>query len=198
MVNLYRGYLDRVFMNPNGWGIVDYKTSAKANDPNYKDYLRLQLQIGLYAMGLTLDPKHSTLNSVLGGPKNLKYLYYLLLKTPQLRLKKGESIEDYRERCRLDEIKYLEQNDFVISVIHKFKPQEVLQELWTLIQAIRLCNRNNLWIMNREACFSYGKCPYFDLCYHGLKESLITAHFYRNGPDFEFTKKELERYENRW
>jgi hypothetical protein len=158
-----RGKIDGIISLNGKYWILEHKTAAKA-DTNYLDTLWHDLQITLYAVAYEM----------MSGVKIEGILYNILKKTG-LRLKKSESLEEYKERIIeqyiTDPEMYL-RSEIILGSRRKL---DVVKELWDITQA---ANTNNLH-KNRSQCQGmYGSCEYFKICNSG-DNPLIIENYYK-------------------
>lgn len=184
----FRGCIDRIIVYRNSIGIIDYKTSTRAMDSDYRDSLTMKSQILFYAAMIYLNTKYREIRDLITD--RFSHLAYFVVKVPSLRLKQTETPVQYYERCEADCDNYFKEHSPIIDLSNKFDPVQCYYELRQIVIQIRrflksLQKKTVLPYYNDDSCYKYYRCPYLIICQNGLKESLLISHYNSVDPLYE-------------
>lgn len=187
---LLAGKVDGLVTIDGKYYLLEHKT-ASILDASYLEKLWCDFQIILYSWYL-----EQTL-----GIKITGIIYNILVKT-RISQSKGETEEEYQERCaeliaksksgktsakrkmpesdeafstRLDE-KYSESEMFHREMLYISRDQfdELRIELWELSKSLLEARRRQMFYRNTSYCYHHNKpCPYFELCKSGGSQLVI-------------------------
>lgn len=143
-----QGYID--FVHKNSSYFMDLKCSTRVQ--YYSNKYWVEDQMGTYFMH---DDK-------------LEYMYMWIAKTPELRLDKLESLEDYRQRCYDDMENRTSFYFYKIKFLRKEFDIEGLKRRYEwLAGQIKLCIDNDYWYQNKTQCIGKWKCDMMNICESG-------------------------------
>lgn len=143
-----QGYID--FVNKTLPFFMDLKCSTRVQ--YYSNKYWVEDQMGTYFMS---DDK-------------LEYMYMWIVKTPELRLGKLESLEDYRQRCYDDMENRTSFYFYKIKFLRKeFDIERLKRRYEWLTGQIKLCIDNDYWYQNKTQCISKWKCDMMNICESG-------------------------------
>ena len=131
------------------------------------DRLPFDLQVQLYPM---------LLKQTLG--LDCKAVCYNMIRKPTIRQRQNETFDDYVSRLssqyvdRVDFYFYREEVRYNRRYIEK-----VLEDATQIADEIKMYHDleekevldPKTWYRNSNACFNYGRCPYFNICKHGAR-----------------------------
>lgn len=146
------GKIDDIVQLEDGQWLVEYKT-ASSIDKGYIDRLYVDTQISLYmlaAQKLGYKPKG---------------IIYRVLKKPQIRQKKDETVEAYLFRMAAD---YMARPDFYFYEERLYRTTKDLKqfenELWLETKQADEAAKKGHYFKHSTSCSVYGTCPYMPLC----------------------------------
>lgn len=144
-----QGYID--FVHKTSPFFMDLKCSTRVQ--YYSNKYWIEDQMGTYFMS---DDK-------------LEYMYIYIAKTPELRLGKLESLEDYRQRC-YDDME--NRTDFYFHRIRfdrrEFDIDRIKRRYEWLGNQIKLCIEDNYWYQDKTQCLNkFGRCDMLPICDSG-------------------------------
>lgn len=145
----YCGMLDLLVERPDGVvGLMDHKTSSRGQV--YFD-VDLYRQIYGYRMGATKKPA---------------FVLYNVIRKPGLKIKKDESLPDYRDRLCED---MKSRPEFYVNREGGYANAGIVEawglELWQWHQKIRAVELSGIALPNTTACRSnFGVCPFRSIC----------------------------------
>ena len=140
-------YIDGLEKHDDGYYIIELKTASMIND-TYINKLEFNDQISRYYY--FAEKK---------GYKILGIKYYVV-KKPLLRLKKDESIEQFRQRL----VDRIMEDDSIYYTILTRTPEQILDCIEDTIYDIKAIENTTRYTKNLAACSCYGTCPYISLC----------------------------------
>lgn len=143
-----QGYID--FVNKNLPFFMDLKCSTRVQ--YYSNKYWIEDQMGTYFM----------------SNNKLEYMYMFIAKTPELRLSRLESLEDYRQRC-YDDME--NRTDFYFHRIKFFRKEFDIEGLkrrynW-LVSQIKNCIEVDYWYQDKTQCIGKWKCDMMGICESG-------------------------------
>lgn len=146
--DVFQMYADGIVNTPEGLILREYKTASRVDDV-YLDKLKFNDQISRYCWAI--EEKYQK--------KVIKIEYYIV-KKPLLRLKKDETLEQYRQRL-VDKI----MEDDTITFLELNRTEDDLIEARDdLIYDINTIKNTTRYTKCLNSCSTYGKCPYLSLC----------------------------------
>ncbi len=143
-----QGYID--FVHKNLPFFMDLKCSTRVQ--YYSNKYWVEDQMGTYFM----------------SDDNLEYMYMYIAKTPELKLGKLESLEDYRQRS-YDDMEnrtgfYFHKVKFLRKEFDIDRLKRRYNWLATMIEA---CIDRNYWYQNKTQCIGKWKCNMMNICESG-------------------------------
>lgn len=142
-------YADAIIEEPTGIVLREYKTASRI-DSTYIDKLKFNDQISRYCLAI---------ENKFGKP--VKKIEYYVAKKPLLRLKKDETLEQFRKRL----VEKIMDDEESIQYFELDRTREQLdEELTDLVYDMDTINKTTHYTKNLSACSCYGNCPYLELC----------------------------------
>lgn len=157
------GKIDGIIELPDGrLAIYELKTTGYDIEP-YADYwkkLRMDAQISLYFLSA----------QYLGH--EVDTVLYDVIRKPGIRVRKGETVQQYRQRLVEDTIakpsRYFQRAEIprLYNDLEEFK-----SELFQQAAFLTWARRNGYRFRNTDACMEPFKCEYLNICHSGLSPS---------------------------
>ena len=175
-----RGKWDGVFRSPTGklW-LLETKTKGRINEADIMDMLNIDLQVGLYLYAIWM-----VYGEVPGG------VYYNVIRTPQLRQKKTETLAEFIKRVDKDLADRPEHYFYRYQASITQKDLEAFRENFKP-QVDRLVEwvRGASHYRNTKACTLGGiSCRFLPICSRGDRSRFVT----RTEPFAELTDDLVE------
>lgn len=137
----------------------DHKT-AKKLDGNYITRRWMDLQLNLYAIGAAEQ---------LGIA--VDEFVYDVMRKPEIRLKKDETLEEFGERCMA--ACSSDMYDRVTYPVEDMRIEETKRQLAGWLAQIEIAEACGFYGENLDHCGAYGGCPYWELCTSGGSQLII-------------------------
>jgi len=138
--------------------LMEHKTASESLEPdsNYWKRLRMDGQISTYWLACKqMD-------------KDIMAVIYDVARKPDIKPRKGETIQEYGKRFAQD---LIDRDERYFSRREVARLQSDLDEaaadIWMTAKKIRDCERFNRWPRNTDACCRFGTCEYLNLCSEG-------------------------------
>lgn len=187
----YRGSVDAVVELADGRrGILEYKTTSDSIDceSSYWDRLRLDAQVGIYALAMserpefvlydvvrkpTIRPRKLTKAEVASlevdlakhGRANYQGLVFSAEVVEEALTDGRESLPLYGARLRQDVVS---RPDFYFARRPVYRAEDdfdaLLDDLQEQVNVLRYCRESLSWPRNPSACHAMGTCEFWSLC----------------------------------
>jgi len=143
--------IDGLLEDDNGPALLEHKSTSKSiiGFDRYWQKLTVDSQMLWYMLA-----------------SDTRVCYYDVLRKPQLRQKKTETVDQYQERCEQaiqeDKEKYYQFRRIPRSDSDLLQARQDLYD-WTVI--VRQAHKHNRWPQNPGSCLgNYGTCEYLEVC----------------------------------
>jgi hypothetical protein len=162
--NTYRfaGKIDRIIDTPQGFMILETKTTGESIEPDSDYWLRLRIDTQISGYILAARKLGYDVQSVM----------YDVIRKPSIRVTKKETIEQYAERLYND---LAERPGFYFArrEIPRLESDldEFRSELWRISKDVRDSELASFFYRNTSACLAPYKCAYWPLCTNGFTPS---------------------------
>jgi hypothetical protein len=149
-----QGYIDSLIEEEDGFWMEEIKTASQINK-EYIDKLQFDDQVSRYNYVIQNNlVENFNLHKPFLGTK------YRILKKPQIRQKKDETIVQFRNRL----VEKMSEPGYIEEIILNRTEQEVEDCVLDTIQDIKIIRSTCRFSKNLSACNMYGRCPYMELC----------------------------------
>ena len=151
-------YADAIVEEVDGIVLREYKTTSRI-DSTYIDKLKFNDQISRYCLAIEQEYH-----------KPVKRIEYYVAKKPLLRLKKDESLEQYRQRL----VEKIMDDEESIQYFELYRtPEQLSEEQEDLIYDMEQIDKTTRYTKNLSACSCYETCPYLELCMKEKEAELL-------------------------
>lgn len=146
----------------------DHKTAGRV-DSDYIIRRWMDLQLNLYAIG-----------TAEGLGIQIDEYVYDIMKKPDVRRKKSETVEEYAARCV--EVCTPNLYDRVIYPREDMRVEETKRQLMGWLSAMEIAELTGFYGENINRCSDYGGCPYWDACVSGGAQ-IVLENGYKSKED---------------
>jgi hypothetical protein len=132
--------------------LYEYKTCSEIKQETIR-IAKHKLQDRIYAAILTKNGHE------------IKHIKHFLIKKPQIRIKKDETVEQFKARLFTNSF----GKDIIKCVEYDTTPEMLSESIYYLKGILNTIRCTNVFFKNMDACENnYGTCWYYDLCHNNL------------------------------